>query len=82
MTEKTVAIPDLIASTCRDTLGFADLRGDEDFFDRGASSLTIVELQIQVENRLQVRVPTSKLMAAPTIDGWAGIYEAAAAELA
>jgi hypothetical protein len=29
-----------------------------------------------------VRVPTSKLMAAPTIDGWTGIYEAAAAELA
>ncbi|MGS0894404.1 acyl carrier protein [Burkholderia stagnalis] len=81
MTEK-ITIPDLIASTCRDTLGFADLRADEDFFDRGASSLTIVELQIQIETKLQIRVPTSKLMAAPSVDGWAGLYEAAAAELA
>ncbi|RQR56706.1 acyl carrier protein [Burkholderia sp. Bp9126] len=80
MTEK-IAIPATIASTCRDTLGFADLAPDEDFFDRGASSLTIVELQIQVETKLQIRVPTSKLMAAPSIGGWTGIYEAAAAEL-
>ncbi|WP_323121954.1 acyl carrier protein [Burkholderia alba] len=76
-----IDITDMIATTCRDALGFADLRSDEDFFDRGASSLTIVELQIQIEQKVQLQVPTSKLMAAPSIDGWTGLYRVAAAEL-
>lgn len=47
---------------------------DLDFFDVGASSLTIVDLQLQVESALGVSVPTSKLMANPTIDGWVSLY--------
>lgn len=47
---------------------------DQDFFDLGASSLTIVDLQIQIEKSLGWAVETSKLMAAPTIEGWVTAY--------
>ena len=47
---------------------------DQDFFDLGASSLTVVELQIQVEQELAVQVETSKLMLNPTINGWIDTY--------
>ncbi|MDP5142186.1 acyl carrier protein [Rheinheimera baltica] len=50
---------------------------DQDFFDVGASSLTVVDLQIQIEEQLQRSVPTSKLMANPTINGWVEHYIAA-----
>lgn len=47
---------------------------DEDFFDLGVSSLTVVELQIVVEKALKVEVPTSKLMGAPTVKEWVAVY--------
>jgi len=47
---------------------------DQDFFDRGASSLTIVDLQIQVESALGKQADTSKLMNFPTINGWVSVY--------
>jgi acyl carrier protein len=47
---------------------------DQDFFDVGASSLTIVDLQIQVEEALSIAVPTSRLMTNPTINGWVEAY--------
>ena len=46
-----------------------------DFFDLGASSLTIVDIQIQLENELGITVPTSKLMSSPTVDDWVKIYQ-------
>lgn len=49
--------------------------GEEDnFFDLGVSSLTVVELQILVEKALNVAVSTSELMAAPTIKQWIDLY--------
>lgn len=51
---------------------------DDDFFDLGVSSLTIVELQIVVEKMLGLEVPTSTLMAAPTIAEWVSVYTEAA----
>lgn len=50
---------------------------DQDFFDVGASSLTVVDLQIQIEEQLDRTVPTSKLMANPTIASWLDYYAAA-----
>jgi acyl carrier protein len=53
------------------------LRGiaaDQDFFEVGASSLTIVDLQIQIEQALNVSVPTSELMRHPTLSGWVAAY--------
>ena len=57
-----------------------DITGDQDFFDVGASSLTIVDLQIQIEEALKVAVPTSELMGNPTLDGWVAIYSHAYAD--
>lgn len=75
----TMDITETITSTCDATLGYPDLRPDDDFFERGATSLTIVELQIRIEDALGLQVPTSKLMAAPSVNGWAEAYRAAAA---
>lgn len=76
---QTIDITETIHNTCRSVLGIPDLQSDEDFFERGVSSLTIVELQIQIEQLVQRQVPTSKLMAAPTVQGWSQVYREAAA---
>lgn len=51
-----------------------DLSGDQDFFDAGVSSLTVIDMQLQIEEKLGVSVPTSHLMANPMIDGWVLAY--------
>lgn len=53
---------------------FQGLEDDQDFFDIGASSLTIVDLQVQIEKSLNRAVPTSVLMLNPTVDGWVSAY--------
>jgi D-alanine--poly(phosphoribitol) ligase subunit 2 len=55
-----------------------DLGEDEKFFELGVSSLTIIELQIGVEEALGVTVPTSELMRLETIGGWIEMYSAKA----
>jgi D-alanine--poly(phosphoribitol) ligase subunit 2 len=55
-----------------------DLGEDEKFFELGVSSLTIIELQIGVEEALGVTVPTSELMRLQTIRGWIETYSAKA----
>jgi D-alanine--poly(phosphoribitol) ligase subunit 2 len=47
---------------------------DEDFFEHGASSLAVIQMQIRIEEALQVTVPTSDLMAQPTINDWIRLY--------
>lgn len=47
---------------------------EADFFDLGASSLTVVDLQLQVEEVLSTEVDTALLMATPTLNGWVKIY--------
>jgi D-alanine--poly(phosphoribitol) ligase subunit 2 len=51
-----------------------DLSGDQDFFDAGVSSLTVIDMQLQIEEKLGVSVPTSHLMANPMINGWVLAY--------
>ncbi|HEY0685566.1 MAG TPA: acyl carrier protein [Steroidobacter sp.] len=58
-----------------------DIDADQDFFEVGASSLTIVDLQIQIEEALNVSVPTSELMRQPTLAGWTAAYAQAAARM-
>ena len=53
---------------------------DDEFFELGVSSLTIIELQIGVEEALGVTVPTSELMRLETIRGWIETYSAKAQE--
>jgi len=53
---------------------FEGTQPDQDFFDLGVSSLTVVDLQIQLEKLLGCSVETSELMANPTINGWVELY--------
>ncbi|QFT53929.1 acyl carrier protein [Microbulbifer sp. THAF38] len=53
---------------------FKNLSDEQDFFDIGASSLTVVDLQIQIEEVLNLEVATSKLMENPTLNGWISSY--------
>jgi D-alanine--poly(phosphoribitol) ligase subunit 2 len=71
-------IEKIVRDLCVETLGFDDLQDEEEFFDRGANSLTVVEMQIKLEKQLQIQVPTSSLMAAPSIQGWIDTYAQAA----
>ncbi len=63
-----------ISNMVREKQVLQSIENDDDFFDAGASSLTIVDLQIQVEQTLNLKVPTEKLMAEPTIAAWAAAY--------
>jgi acyl carrier protein len=53
---------------------------DQDFFDLGASSLTIVDVQLQIEEELGAEVETSSLMAKPTLNDWVDAYSASLSE--
>jgi acyl carrier protein len=48
-----------------------------DIFERGATSLTVVDLQLQVEAALGWSVETHLLMAEASIDGWVAAYSRA-----
>lgn len=73
----TQDVAKLIKRICTETLAYENFRDDEDFFDRGASSLTIVELQLKIEEALGWTVPTSELMLNSSIAGWTRVYRTA-----
>lgn len=54
-----------------------ELGEDDNYFDLGVSSLSIIELQIGVEEALGVTILTSELMRLSTIRGWIDAYGAA-----
>ena len=56
----------------RDTLQHIGL--DEDYFDQGVSSLTVIGLQIDVEKKLGVNIETRELMSFATINQWIDAY--------
>jgi acyl carrier protein len=53
---------------------FRDIGVNDDYFDRGVSSLTIIGLQIEVEERLGVVMDTTDLMGFSTINQWVDAY--------
>ena len=74
-------VAQVIKRICIDTLGHADFGEDEDFFNRGASSLTIVDMQLKIEDALGCKAATSELMLHPSMNGWSRIYRTVAEEL-
>ncbi|MBA2675268.1 acyl carrier protein [Ramlibacter sp.] len=74
-------VAQVVQRICIDTLGYADFGEDEDFFSRGASSLTIVDMQLKIEEALGCKAATSELMLHPSMAGWSRIYRAVAEEL-
>lgn len=63
-----------IREVCRRDELLAGMPEDEDFFDNGVSSLAVIQMQIRIEEALHVTVPTSDLMAQPTINDWISLY--------
>jgi acyl carrier protein len=47
---------------------------DDDYFDQGVSSLTIIGLQIDIEKKLGVNIETRELMGFATINQWIDAY--------
>lgn len=71
---KSVQVRESIQHLLSGFLNNRPVGDDDDFFDMGASSLSIVQLQIKVEKAVGATVPTAKLMAAPTLAGWISLY--------
>ncbi len=59
-----------------------NLAENDDFFDAGISSLTMIDLQIKIEEILEVSIPTSELMKLFTIGGWIRAYQSQCSKLA
>jgi len=72
--EKKLNLKDVITNMVYEKPLLRDIESDQDFFDAGASSLTIVDLQLQLEQAVGLKVPTGELMSNPTIDGWFQLY--------
>jgi acyl carrier protein len=67
-------IKDVIVSLFKEKENFKDIDLDDDYFDLGVSSLTIVGLQVKVEERLGVSLSTRELMGLSTINQWVDRY--------
>ncbi len=64
----------LIMKTFRSKPIMESIGDDDDFFDLGASSLTVVDLQLDIEKELGITVPTKVLMSQPSVSGWVSAY--------
>jgi acyl carrier protein len=67
-------IAELVIALFRERESFKDVALDDDYFNLGVSSLTIVSLQIKVEERLGVSIATRDLMGLSTINEWVDAY--------
>ncbi|MEM9523102.1 MAG: acyl carrier protein [Pseudomonadota bacterium] len=66
-----------IAEVIRKNADNPGLGEKDDFFDSGISSLTVVNMQMEIENILNKKVETKELMKNPSIDGWVSVYSSA-----
>ncbi len=73
-------IKDVIVSFFKEKDNFKDIGLDDDYFDLGVSSLTIVGLQVKVEEKLGVSLSTRELMSLSTINQWINTYVAKAGQ--
>jgi acyl carrier protein len=75
-------IRDTIVALFKEREGFKDIGPDDDYFGLGVSSLTIVTLQIKVEERLGVNISTRELMGFATMNDWIDAYAAKCSQTA
>jgi len=73
---KREEVMDVVIPLVREMDNFKNIGLDDEYFDFGVSSLTIIGLQIQVEERLGVKVETRQLMGLSTINQWIDAYAA------
>lgn len=74
-------IRDVIVPLFKEKESFRQIGLDDDYFDLGVSSLTIVGLQIKVEEKLGMTLATSSVMSFNTINQWVDAYVAKYKEL-
>lgn len=70
----TQKIKNTIISLFKEKENFKEVGLDDDYFDLGVSSLTIVELQIKVEEVLGFTIETRELMRFSSINEWINAY--------
>lgn len=73
-------IRDLIVSLFKESEIFTSIGLDDEYYNMGVSSLTIIGLQIRVEEKLGVAMETRDLMVFSTINDWIKAYTDKAAE--
>jgi acyl carrier protein len=71
---KPQQVKDIVVATFKEKPSFAAIGLDDDYFDLGVSSLTIVGLQIAIEEKLRVAIETRELMRFSTINQWIDAY--------
>lgn len=72
----------VLAEILADLLHLPDIGVHDNFFDLGGTSLTAMRLMVTVEERFQVNVPLSELIAAPTVAALADRLTASSAKAA
>jgi acyl carrier protein len=81
MTMQQNEIRDLIVGLFQEKESHKNIGLDDDYFSLGVSSLTIIGLQIKVEEQLGVNVETRTLMGLSTINQWIDTYVARSREV-
>ncbi|HEX7645167.1 MAG TPA: acyl carrier protein [Burkholderiaceae bacterium] len=67
-------IKDVIGTLFKENDSFENIGFDEDYFDKGISSLTIIGFQVKVEEKLGFTVETRDLMSFATVNQWIDAY--------
>ena len=68
----TSALSALVAAIWADVIGQPPA-GDEDFFALGGTSMALMQVNFELRRRAGVEVPIAELLAAPTVNGMAGL---------
>jgi acyl carrier protein len=74
-------VREIIVSLFKEKENFKNIDLDEDYFDLGISSLTIIGLQIKVEEKLGIAINTRDLMGLSTINQWIDTYSSKSPQL-
>jgi acyl carrier protein len=72
-------IKNTIVNVFKENENFKNLELEENYLNLGISSLTIISLQIDVEEKLGINIGTRELMGFSTINQWIKIYTEKAA---
>ncbi|MBD8529978.1 MULTISPECIES: acyl carrier protein [unclassified Massilia] len=69
-------VKELIVSLFKESESFRSIGLDDDYYTLGVSSLTVIGLQIRVEEKVDVALETRELMSFSTINEWIEAYTA------
>lgn len=67
----------VIKALWKEALGIEDIRKNDDFFTLGGDSLSLVQVAVQLRERLRIDLPLSDLMEGTTVASWTRAVEEA-----